>query len=194
MISGVNLIAEERARQIALENLSLEHDDQHIKGELPKAAMCYSVVGLNKNSHPAGLWPWDLEWWKPSNNPIRNLEKAGALIAAEIDRLQRKSDIVEVSEWCKVHEGSGRISYHRNLGNALELGSAMSKSGFLGYVMPGCDRKDLCPVPWAWVSKKDQRWALSASYIPPSGTTVRDKSDDWQWEHASEVCFRKTIR
>jgi hypothetical protein len=28
-------------------------------------------------------------WWKPSTDPIRNLERAGALIAAEIDRLER---------------------------------------------------------------------------------------------------------
>lgn len=34
-------------------------------------------------------WPFDASWWKPSNDPIRNLIKAGALIAAEIDRLQR---------------------------------------------------------------------------------------------------------
>lgn len=31
--------------------------------------------------------PWDAEWWKPSADPIRNLEKAGALLAAGIDRL-----------------------------------------------------------------------------------------------------------
>jgi len=35
-------------------------------------------------------WPWEASWWKPSDDPIRNLAKAGALIAAEIDRLQRK--------------------------------------------------------------------------------------------------------
>jgi len=34
-------------------------------------------------------WPWEREAWKPSEDPIRNLVKAGALIAAEIDRLQR---------------------------------------------------------------------------------------------------------
>lgn len=33
-------------------------------------------------------WPWDPSWWKPSPDPIRNLVKAGALIAAEIDRLR----------------------------------------------------------------------------------------------------------
>ena len=33
---------------------------------------------------------WDYEWAKQGGDRIRNLEKAGALIAAEIDRLQRK--------------------------------------------------------------------------------------------------------
>jgi hypothetical protein len=40
-------------------------------------------------------WPWRWEWWKPGNR-VRELEKAGALIAAEIDRLSRienKGDI-----------------------------------------------------------------------------------------------------
>lgn len=35
------------------------------------------------------IWPWDPSWLKLSPDPIRNLVKAGALIAAEIDRLQR---------------------------------------------------------------------------------------------------------
>ena len=37
------------------------------------------------------FWPytWAEKWWKPSpGDRIRELEKAGALIAAEIDRLQ----------------------------------------------------------------------------------------------------------
>jgi hypothetical protein len=35
------------------------------------------------------FWPWKPWWWKPSTNRIDELVKAGALIAAEIDRLQR---------------------------------------------------------------------------------------------------------
>ena len=34
------------------------------------------------------IWPWEETWWKPaSNNRIKDLVRAGALIAAEIDRL-----------------------------------------------------------------------------------------------------------
>ena len=33
-------------------------------------------------------WPWNVVWWKPTpDDRIRELAKAGALIAAEIDRL-----------------------------------------------------------------------------------------------------------
>ncbi len=38
---------------------------------------------------PMRWWPWGKSWWKPSDDPIRDLEKAGALIAAEIDRRLR---------------------------------------------------------------------------------------------------------
>jgi hypothetical protein len=52
-------------------------------------------------------WPWDASWWKPSNDPVRNLVKAGALIAAEIDRLQRAAASTDESprpdEPCSSH-------------------------------------------------------------------------------------------
>ena len=82
MKSGIELIAKERQRQIEAEGWTPEHDDQHVHGELADAAACYV------DGNPVG-WPWDEKWWKPSSDPIRNLAKAGALIAAEIDRLQR---------------------------------------------------------------------------------------------------------
>lgn len=35
-------------------------------------------------------WPWEARFWKPCpDDRARELVKAGALIAAEIDRLQR---------------------------------------------------------------------------------------------------------
>lgn len=81
--TGVELIAIERKRQIDEEHWSPEHDDDHDYNELARAAACYAI-GNDEN------WPWDEECWKPSpDNRIRELEKAGALIAAEIDRLLR---------------------------------------------------------------------------------------------------------
>lgn len=94
MKTGIELIAEERKRQIEKERWTPEHDAQHKDGSLARAAACYALAAVvNVRGRYFGdkvSWPWDEKWWKPSKNPIRNLEKAGALIAAEIDRLQRK--------------------------------------------------------------------------------------------------------
>ena len=90
MKTGIEIIAEERQRQILVEGWTNEHDKQHTHGELASAAEAYLRVEtrIGEFSHPQ-VWPWDIKWWKPSEeNPIRNLAKAGALIAAEIDRLQ----------------------------------------------------------------------------------------------------------
>lgn len=89
---GVGPIEAERQRQISQEGWTAEHDDKHNHGELIAAAMCYLDAGelvydLGNTPPP---WPFEPESWKPSDDPIRNLIKAGALIAAEIERLQRK--------------------------------------------------------------------------------------------------------
>jgi hypothetical protein len=92
---GVDLIAAERARQQRVEGWTPAHDDTHDKGEMLDAAACYAAVvkfpALIRRGSPS-TWPWALSWWKPSDDPIRNLVKAGALIAAEIDRLQRVAE------------------------------------------------------------------------------------------------------
>ncbi len=99
--SGVALIALERQRQVKIEGWTPEHDDKHTDMELGKAAESYLCAVItpdeegdeNGKSRPAWDWPWHKNWWKPSDDPIRNLVKAGALIAAEIDRLQRKASV-----------------------------------------------------------------------------------------------------
>jgi hypothetical protein len=87
--SGVELIAEERQRQIDQEGWTEEHDDQWQGGEMAKAAMAYTYSRYISSKDVLVLyWPWDKKFWKPKD-PIRDLVRAGALIAAEIDRLQR---------------------------------------------------------------------------------------------------------
>jgi len=89
MKTAIELIAEERARQIEQEAWSIEHDDGHKQQELARAGACY-VIDYCKPTHLGFAWPWDVRYWKPTpKDPIRQLVKAGALIAAEIDRLQR---------------------------------------------------------------------------------------------------------
>ena len=99
-MTGVELIAAERKRQIEKEGWTQEHDTEHPKGDLALSGACYAldVVGEFRNaigrnndlvSVAYRLWPWAFRWWKPTHNdPIRQLVKAGALIAAEIDKLQ----------------------------------------------------------------------------------------------------------
>ena len=89
-MNGIERIAKERKRQIEEEGWSEKHDDSHKSGEMAKAGACYAVRGLVDIGLINRHWPWSFSWWKPSpENRIRELEKAGALIAAEIDRLQR---------------------------------------------------------------------------------------------------------
>lgn len=94
MKTGIELIAEERARQVAKEGWTPEHDDGHDDNELTMAAAAYALQGVFSSWHgvePRDFFPWVAEWWKPKDR-IRNLTRAGALIAAEIDRLQRAAD------------------------------------------------------------------------------------------------------
>ena len=88
--TGVALIVADRVRQIIEEGWTPEHDARHGRSELVDAAVCYALAAKSPNpGYTPGLWPWGLEWWKPvkDDGGIRNLVKAGALIAAEIDRL-----------------------------------------------------------------------------------------------------------
>lgn len=102
MSSGIELIAAERKRQIEVEGWTSEHDDSHTRGQIAAAAECYADAARlqicfpgqdwSKGIEAGRWWPWSVSWWKPSTDPIRNLEKAGALIAAEIDRLLRAKE------------------------------------------------------------------------------------------------------
>ncbi len=86
-------ICRERMRQVRAEGWTPEHDDTHAKEQLAYAAACYALTPLF--SRPVAwsdmftrLWPWDEKWWKPTDRR-RDLVKAGALIVAEIERLDR---------------------------------------------------------------------------------------------------------
>jgi hypothetical protein len=99
-MTGVELIAAERKRQVEVEGWTPEHDDEHEAGEIALAASCYALDFQDRRMILFGqecditdyLWPWESRWWKPTpEDRIRELVKAGALVAAEIDRLQRQS-------------------------------------------------------------------------------------------------------
>ena len=113
------MIAEERNRQIQEEDFTTEHDDQHTNAELAAAAISYAAPFriYRKDDEDGGLrlsfrdpfpYEWDDKWDKRAafgktpdgellpepetyspKEKIDLLAKAGALIAAEIDRLVR---------------------------------------------------------------------------------------------------------
>lgn len=122
MKTAIELIAEERQRQIDAEGYTVEHDDAHDAGEIAIAGACYALAGaqmgriiievrdgdelIKRHERkmdefiPEVLWPWGGIDWKPSEeDPIRDLVKAGALIAAEIDRLQRAERSFQEEGW-----------------------------------------------------------------------------------------------
>jgi hypothetical protein len=93
-MSGIELIAAERERQVSVEGWTPEHDDKHDSGSLVAAAVTYALEATYDGPSGKGQWFkkfWCFEdrWFKPSGDKIRDLVKSGALIVAEIDRLQR---------------------------------------------------------------------------------------------------------
>ena len=98
--TGISLIEAERKRQIAVEKFTSDHDDRHLEGELAGGAASYAAFAQRqiaegpfksvKGFPPGQTWRWDSEWWRLSEDPLRNLVKAGALIVAEIDRILRE--------------------------------------------------------------------------------------------------------
>lgn len=111
LTSGLELIAQERARQVNVENWTPEYDDQqHDGGQLAMAAYCYEWSARTQIvpdsprlclTPPPG-WPWSKDWWKPKT-PVKDLVRAGALYMAELDRCTR---------------AASRGDIHANMGSA----------------------------------------------------------------------------
>jgi hypothetical protein len=92
-VTGAALISAERARQHTEEGYADEHDAEHAD-ELAWAAWCYlDRVAAGEVAGPSpAMWPWGEDAWKPGPTALRMLVKAGALIAAEIDRRLAKGE------------------------------------------------------------------------------------------------------
>ena len=112
---AVSDIAAERQRQVDAEGWSAERDDEYTDRSLAHAAAAYALgfdletraefitedvsggrgetpVWKNRQIQVPASWPssWDARWWNPSD-ARRDLVKAGALIVAEIERLDRQA-------------------------------------------------------------------------------------------------------
>ena len=109
-MDGIERIAVERKRQVEKEGWTAQHDDDHECSELAWAAVCYAAPDLVfRKDDRANLiiyrdpWPFEppydkrdydgnivlANWKLDTSRRIRQLEMAGALVAAEIDRLLR---------------------------------------------------------------------------------------------------------
>lgn len=100
---GSELISMERKRQIAHHRYNSNIDDTYLRGDLAAAAVFYAIPQDHELAALArSFWP---DSWSPpayseddqkmrGDHPdqfrIQDLIKAGALIAAEIDRLARR--------------------------------------------------------------------------------------------------------
>jgi len=100
-MNPIELIKAERERQTLAHGYNSTHDDEHTDGELSAAAASYALFEAYQvvaerytptrtiDKEAPKHWPWTAECWRPADDKIRNLVKAGALIVAEIHRLQR---------------------------------------------------------------------------------------------------------
>lgn len=79
----------ERQRQQSVKGFSTQQDDTYIGGELAAAAISY-IEPMEAGDY----WPadWHDDSFRPSDYR-RNLVKAGALLIAEIERIDRATDI-----------------------------------------------------------------------------------------------------
>lgn len=87
--AAIKDVITERQRQVSEEGWTPAHDDQYADCELTQAAICYIDTSFAETN-----WPWAAEWWKPTN-PRRDLVKAGSLILAEIERMDRTAPAQE---------------------------------------------------------------------------------------------------
>lgn len=90
--SGISMIAEERQRQQDREGYTNGHDAGHDQSELAWAAAAYAAPGpVVHKENGDDIWPWGPESDKRTKHSrCKRLIIAGALCAAEIDRLQQQ--------------------------------------------------------------------------------------------------------
>ncbi|WP_372395202.1 hypothetical protein ABMY26_06965 (plasmid) [Azospirillum sp. HJ39] len=125
-MSAINDIAAERRRQIEAEGWTPEHDDEHDNSEMSRAAAAYALSANGDKTKARFIWPWSAAWWKPTD-PRRDLVKAGALIAAEIERLDRAAGVASTEPgWVRVDDfrgepGTGPLAWWVNESGRIEL-------------------------------------------------------------------------
>lgn len=90
MQPAADQIKAERNRQIGSEGYT-EKKDIGRAGELKDAAFSYLLASMGYPDDAKEAWPWDEDYFKPTTE-LRNLIKAGALVAAAIDSINNSKD------------------------------------------------------------------------------------------------------
>jgi len=85
-VTALQMVIQERRRQIAVEGFNTEHDDKYKDDELARAAASYAIPEDHRTT--LSPWPFDYDWFKPSNDK-RDIVKAAALLLAELERRLR---------------------------------------------------------------------------------------------------------
>lgn len=151
-MTGVDLIAKERARQIIDEKRDAKNDDLYAPGLLSRAGGTYALAAFeNVQMRPEGIpegWPWDPAWFKPGDT-LEMLAKSGALIAAEMDRVLRARGEAPASEasdalyqraigHLAISGSASTLKLQQALGVSYEMAVAlMDRAVADGYVTPG---------------------------------------------------------
>jgi len=92
------MFSDERQRQITEEGWTPEHDDEHVNGELADMAACYATARLDVTLggvNPLEIYPENrgFKWFKKAKHDRkRQLIIAGALLIAELERLERAEE------------------------------------------------------------------------------------------------------
>jgi len=93
MKSGIQLIADERAKVVFEKGITIEKDVEiNFDNQLATAAGILSYEDIHElDCEETPPTNWDLDWWKDMyNKPYKErLVIAGQMIAAEIDRLNK---------------------------------------------------------------------------------------------------------
>lgn len=80
----------ERGHQISVEGYDADHDDSHTQGEIALMAATYAALAGRSSVAAMYAWPWDEAMPKSlTSEPRRLLIIAGALILAEVERIDR---------------------------------------------------------------------------------------------------------
>ncbi|MDO8728679.1 MAG: hypothetical protein Q7K26_02160 [bacterium] len=88
MRRAASVVMNERLRQVGMKGWTPEHDQEHPGSELAAAAACYAV-----GQPLSGLWPEGWEFKEAGRH--RMLVKSGALVLAELERIDRSRGISE---------------------------------------------------------------------------------------------------